>query len=117
MKRKAYICGLDAALGVIGGKWKCLILWRLVQGPSRFGELHRFVEGITEKMLVEKLKELTLDGIIIRKDFRKVPPHVEYSLTELGHTLADSLRPLSDWGDQNIKLIAKLPTQFATRKV
>ncbi|HUO97562.1 MAG TPA: helix-turn-helix domain-containing protein [Rhizomicrobium sp.] len=113
-RKKTYSCGLEAALAVIGGKWKFLILWHLaLDGPKRFGDLRRAVAGISEKMLIQELKELGLDGIVARKDFRKVPPHVEYSLTGFGVELAEATRPLCEWGSRHIRRIGALPTQFA----
>lgn len=113
-RKKTYGCGLEAALAVIGGKWKFIILWTLaLQGPKRFGELRRAVAGISEKMLIQELKELELDGIVLRKDFREVPPRVEYSLSPFGAELAEALRPLCDWGTRHINRIGRLPTQVA----
>ena len=99
MKKIMFSCGLEAALSVIGGKWKILIIWQLASRPRRFGELRRFVDGVTEKMLIQGLKELEKDGVVSRRDFREVPPKVEYSLTERGVELANVLRPLCEWGD------------------
>ncbi|MFS8200857.1 winged helix-turn-helix transcriptional regulator [Streptomyces sp. CWNU-52B] len=99
MTERGFYCGLDAALSVIGGRWKFLVLWQLaVHGPQRFGQLRRLVEGITEKVLIGALKDLEADGIVVRKDFQSLPPHVEYSLTPFGSSLADALRPLCEWG-------------------
>ena len=113
-RKKTYNCGLEAALAVIGGKWKFLILWNLaLGGPIRFGDLRRAVTGISEKMLIQELKELELDRIVARKDYREVPPHVEYSLTEFGTELAAATRPLCEWGSRHIKRIGNLPTQAA----
>jgi DNA-binding HxlR family transcriptional regulator len=113
-RKKTYSCGLEAVLAVIGGKWKFVILWTLArQGPKRFGELRRAVTGISEKMLIQELKELELDGIVLRKDFRKVPPHVEYSLSSFGMELSETLRPLCDWGTRHMNRIGGLPTQMA----
>jgi len=100
-KKKIFSCGLDAALSVIGGKWKILIIWQLATRPRRFGELRRFVTGVTEKMLIQGLKELEKDGLVSRRDFREIPPKVEYSLTERGVELAKVLRPLGEWGREN----------------
>ena len=94
-----------AALDVIGGKWKVLILWPLTNGASRFGELKREVPGISEKMLIQSLKEMELDGIVLRQDFKEVPPRVEYSLTEFGRSLCDALSPLCQWGEQHMQRI------------
>jgi DNA-binding HxlR family transcriptional regulator len=101
LKRKMFSCGLDASLSVIGGKWKFLIIWQLASRPRRFGELRRHVTGVTEKMLIQSLKELEKDRVVIRRDFKEIPPKVEYSLTERGVELANVLRPLCEWGLQN----------------
>lgn len=98
MKNAPPTCGLDAALMVVGGKWKPLILFHLGPGKRRFGELRRLVSGVSEKMLIQQLRELQADGVIERVDFREIPPKVEYSLTALGRSLAQSLKPLCDWG-------------------
>jgi DNA-binding HxlR family transcriptional regulator len=90
--------GLEAALLVMGGKWKPLILFHLGHGKRRFGELRRLVSGVSEKMLIQQLRELQADGIIERVDFREIPPKVEYSLTSLGRSLATALHPLCEWG-------------------
>ena len=95
------VCGLDVALRYIGGKWKPILLFHLQFGPRRFGELRRLVEGISEKVLIQQLKDLTEDGILERHDFREVPPRVEYSITEFGRTLAQALQPLCEWGNAN----------------
>jgi DNA-binding HxlR family transcriptional regulator len=95
------ICGLDVALCVIGGKWKPLVLFHLNGGPRRFGELKRLVAGISEKVLIQHLRELTEDGIVVRRDYHEVPPRVDYAMTEFGHTLAQALIPLCDWGNAN----------------
>ena len=103
MKPQAYGCGLEAALAVVGGKWKPIVLWHLAPGPRRFGELRRLVTGISEKMLIQQLREMEADGIVARKDFREIPPRVEYSLTEFGVSLAEALRPLCDWGREHME--------------
>jgi DNA-binding HxlR family transcriptional regulator len=105
MQPKAYSCGLEAALEVIGGKWKVLILWPLRSEPRRFGELRRLVSGISEKMLIQHLKEMEADGIVTRKDFKEVPPRVEYSLTKFGVSLCAALAPLCEWGALHMKRI------------
>jgi DNA-binding HxlR family transcriptional regulator len=105
IKKQAYNCGLEAALDVVGGKWKVLILWHLASGPRRFGELHRVVEGISEKMLIQSVREMETDGIVVRKDFQEVPPRVEYSLTPFGISLTVALRPLCEWGTKHMKRI------------
>ncbi|WP_405806377.1 helix-turn-helix transcriptional regulator [Streptomyces sp. NBC_00210] len=97
--KTSYRCGLDAAVDVVGGKWKPLILWVLHDGTYRFGELKRRVSGVSEKMLIQQLRELEADGIVHREVYREVPPRVEYSLTEMGQALNAALLPLGEWGD------------------
>lgn len=99
---RVYTCGLDAALDVIGGKWKALILWELDRGPTRFADLRRAVEGISEKMLIQSLRELESRKIVHRHIYHQVPPKVEYSLTDLGTTLNAALLPLGDWGEAHV---------------
>jgi DNA-binding HxlR family transcriptional regulator len=98
----AYVCGIDAAMDVIGGKWKVLILWALGQHPCRFGELRRLVPGVTEKVLASHLRELENDGIVHREDYDEVPPRVVYSLTDIGVSLNDALAPLGAWGREHV---------------
>jgi DNA-binding HxlR family transcriptional regulator len=101
-----YLCGLDAAVDVIGGKWKVLILWALHEQPRRFGQLTREVSGISEKMLIQQLRRMEADGLVEREIFHEIPPRVEYSLTMLGESLNEALGPLGDWGEQHMERIA-----------
>ncbi|GGW41468.1 hypothetical protein GCM10010340_19380 [Streptomyces griseoloalbus] len=98
----AYVCGIDAAMDVIGGKWKVLILWALGERPHRFGALRRSVPGVTEKVLAAQLRELEADGIVHREEYDEVPPRVEYSLTPRGADLNAALEPLGVWGRRNV---------------
>ena len=101
-----YICGIDAAMDVVAGKWKSLILWELDNhGTRRFGELRRALPGVSEKMLIQHLREMEEDGLIHREVYRQVPPKVEYSLTEHGVSLNAALGPLGDWGTARIDRI------------
>ncbi len=97
-----YVCGTDAAMDVIGGKWKVLILWELGERPHRFGELRRKLPGITEKVLASHLREMETDGIVHREEYDEVPPRVEYSLTPRGVSLNAALEPLGAWGRENV---------------
>lgn len=108
MESMVFSCGLDVALSVIGGKWKPLILYRLAYGTRRYGELKRAVGGVSDKMLIQQLKELHADGVIDRRDHRQVPPKVEYSLTPFGKTLADALGPLCAWGTEHVTQVEQL---------
>jgi DNA-binding HxlR family transcriptional regulator len=111
MKKPRYGCGLEAALGVVGGKWKPIVLWRLAPGPRRFGELRRLVAGISEKMLIQQLREMEADGIVCRKDFHEIPPRVEYSLTRFGVSLTEALRPLCAWGEKHMQRIETISSK------
>src|SRR5258705_11130345 len=95
--RKDTSCPAETTLGVIGGKWKLLILRELLAGVSRFGELRRRLSGISEKMLAQHLRELESDGIIARKIYPEVPPKVEYSLTASGKNLKPITHGLHEW--------------------
>lgn len=95
-------CPITATIDVIGGKWKPPIIWLLLKGPLRFGELHKIIPGMALKVLSRQLKELEADGIIIRKAYPEVPPRVEYSLSEKGETLREVMFLLSDWSRKHI---------------
>jgi DNA-binding HxlR family transcriptional regulator len=101
MSETGFLCGLDAALDVVGGKWKALIMWALAVEPRRTGELRRELDGVSEKMLIQQLRELERDGVVVRTVHDQVPPKVVYSLTPTGVTLEQALRPLGDWGREN----------------
>ena len=108
-----FTCGLDAALRVIAGKWKPLIIYFLIQGPNRYGSLKRAVRGVSDKMLIQQLKELEADGVVTRRDYQEVPPRVDYTLTTLGRTLAEALVPLCSWGSDNMAEVTRI---FAERE-
>ena len=113
MTRAPFNCGLEAALVVIGGKWKPLILFHLGPGKRRFGELRRLVAGVSEKMLIQQLRELQADGIIERVDYKEIPPKVEYSLSPLGRSLAKALLPLCEWGSAHSASIEAISSRRA----
>ncbi len=109
-----FTCGLDATLRVIAGKWKPLILYFLAQGgPTRYGELRRAMRDVSDKMLIQQLKELTADGLVRRTDYKEVPPRVDYALTPLGESLAQALVPLCTWGTENLAEVTRV---FAQRE-
>ncbi|MBR3879983.1 MAG: helix-turn-helix transcriptional regulator [Mailhella sp.] len=91
-------CPVEATLGLIGGKYKALILWKLISGPMRFSELRRAVPAATPKMLTQQLRELEEDGLVHREIFPVVPPRVEYSLTTFGQTIRPVLEAMYSWG-------------------
>ena len=92
-------CGVTFAMTLLTGRWKINVLWMLKNGVNRYGLMKSKIAGISEKMLTQRLKELEDEGLIIRNDFKTIPPRVEYSLTEAGLLLAPILEQLSDWGD------------------
>ena len=107
-----FSCGLDATLRIISGKWKPLVLFFLRDGPKRYGELKRLVQGVSDKVLIQSLKELEADQVLARNDYKEVPPRVDYTLTPLGRSLAEAIVPLCTWGTENV---AELVTIFAKR--
>jgi len=114
-EKTTFICGLDASLRICAGKWKPLIIHFLYYETRRYGELKRCVSGVTHKMLIQQLKELESDGVVARKDYQEIPPRVEYSLTPLGRSLAEALKPLCDWGSKNQRVIAAAISKRKTR--
>lgn len=107
-----FTCGLDATLKIISGKWKPLILYFLLRGPTRYGELKRAVRDVSDKVLIQQLKELEADRVLLRTDYKEVPPRVDYTLTQLGESLAQALEPLCTWGTENMVEMQKI---FAER--
>lgn len=99
---KPYNAGLGPVLGIIGGKWKGLILWELRDGPVRLGALRRRISGISEKVLIQQLREMEDHALVHREIFPEVPPRVEYSITPLGASLNEALTPLCEWGKQHL---------------
>ena len=102
-------CGLDVALMVMGGKWKALILYHLRSGPRRFSDLKRLVTGISEKVLIQQLRELAAAEVLVRRDYQQVPPKVDYTMTPFGMTLVETLRPLCEWGTEHRARIEAMP--------
>ncbi|KZM69468.1 winged helix-turn-helix transcriptional regulator [Nocardia terpenica] len=95
------VCGMSLAIDVVGGKWRMHLMWVLGEGPRRFGEIHRMLEGVSEKVLAENLRNLEAAGVVRREIYPEVPPRVEYSLTDLGEELRTALGPLETWGDKH----------------
>ncbi|MFD7235115.1 winged helix-turn-helix transcriptional regulator [Streptomyces syringium] len=115
-RRGPYFCGIDAAMDVVTGKWKSLILWELHHhGIRRFAELRRGLPGVSEKMLIQHLREMEEDGLVHREVYREVPPKVEYSLTEHGVSLNAALASLGTWGAERMRRIGaeKVSTDVA----
>ena len=96
-------CPVVATLSMIGGKYKALILWHLVEDTRRFGELQRLIPQATQKMLTQQLRELEKDNLVVRTVYPVVPPKVEYSLSELGRSIKPILDTMCEWGTGYMK--------------
>lgn len=100
VNKKKVNCPAETTIKAIAGRWKVLILRELFQGVKRFGQLQSNLQGITQKMLTQQLRELEADGIVQRQVYPEVPPKVEYSLTEKGQSLQPILQVMHEWGDK-----------------
>lgn len=117
-EEKTINCPVETTIDIIGGKYKSLILWHLMDKTLRFGEISRFIPQATPKMLTRQLRELEKDNLICRKVYPVVPPKVEYSLSELGNSIRPILEAMYHWGsdylNQNGKEVCcsmKLPLE------
>ena len=99
-------CGMSIAIDVVGGKWKMHLMWVLAEGPVRFGQIRRKLDGVSEKVLAENLRQMEASGVVHRELYAEVPPRVEYSLTPLGLELNAALAPLEAWGEKNRDALA-----------
>ena len=99
-KEELPACPVATAVALIGGKWKLLILRNLKSRPWRFNELQRDLDGISQKVLTDSLREMEADGIITRTVYPEVPPRVEYALSPLGETLGPILDAMATWGTE-----------------
>ena len=107
-------CAVEVTLSVMGGTWKPIVLFHLLRGKKRFGELQRSIGGITQRMLTLQLRELEAAGIVERTVYAEVPPRVDYELTVLGHSLEPVLLAMRDWGSayrQRVQPGASVPNQ------
>lgn len=98
-KQKVFNCPVEATISLIGGKYKSLILWHLMDKTLRFNEIRREIPHATAKMITQQLRELEKDNLIHREVYPVVPPKVEYSLTKFGKTLSPILLAMFEWGD------------------
>jgi len=101
-------CGLTFAMIMLSGRWKVNILFNINNGYNRYGKMKNEIPGISEKMLSQRLREMEKEGLIIRKDFNEVPPHVEYSLSKAGKLLTPILAQLCDWGSEIRPMVMNL---------
>ncbi len=103
-----YGCSVEATLAVIGGRWKPVIIFQLLQNDFlRFGELKREIDGVTQRMLTNQLRELEKDKVVNRKVYAEVPPRVEYSLTDYGRTLEPVMLAMREWGSEHMNVKCK----------
>ena len=98
-KEELPACPVATAVSLIGGKWKLLILRNLKTRPWRFNELQRDLEGISQKVLTDSLRQMIDDGLAYRHDYQETPPHVEYGLTSLGREMLPIIDALADFGN------------------
>ncbi|MFJ4369916.1 winged helix-turn-helix transcriptional regulator [Streptomyces chartreusis] len=101
------VCGVSAAIAVIDGKWKTLLLWLLESGPHRPAELRRRAPGLSEKVLTQALREMESDGLVHREVYDVLPLKTVYSLTDFGRELAEALAPLADWGHRRLERLTE----------
>ncbi len=112
MQKKLPPCPVETTLMIIGDKWKVLILRDLIDGTKRFGELKKSIPSISQKVLTQQLRSMEEDSLVLRKVYAEVPPKVEYSLTETGHSLKIILDAMSMWGEQyKEKMLNEICTQ------
>ena len=95
-------CSVERALSLIDGKWKIVVLYKLLRGTLRFNELRRLIPNVTQRMLTHQLRELEADGLIVRTVYAQVPPRVEYALSARGRSLEPVLMAMKEWGDTNL---------------
>ncbi len=98
-KHKLPSCPVATAVTLVGGKWKLMIIRNLRVRPWRFNELQRDLDGISQKMLTDSLRQLIDDGLVYRNDYHEMPPRVDYGLTELGKQLLPILDAMADFGN------------------
>lgn len=108
MSEARYRCGMEAALDLVGGKWKMLILYHIRTDRLRFSQLRRLIGSVSEKVLSQQLKEMVADGLLRRIDHQTLPPHVEYEITGFGADLCDTMQPMCEWGVRHMKVIEEV---------
>ena len=96
-------CPVEAALDIIGGKWKAILIFHILDGTKRFSDFGRLLPGLSPRILTTQLRELEADGVIARTVYPQVPPKVEYSITPFGQTLQPMLHELALWSDMHVK--------------
>jgi DNA-binding HxlR family transcriptional regulator len=109
-------CPIETVLHVLGGKWKPLILWHLLNSTKRFSELEKLIPEVTQKMLAQHLRELENDRLVTRTIYPSVPPKVEYALSEYGETLIPVLQVMCNWGEIHNQPIEKPAARILVNK-
>jgi len=109
-------CPTRQVLGLIADKWTSLVIGLLEDRPKRFSELQRGIEGISQKMLTQTLRQLERDGLVTRTIYPEVPPHVEYELTELGLKLQEPIALIRTWAEENMSLVIKAQIAYDARQ-
>ncbi len=107
MSKKQVSCPVEVTLEAITGRWKVMTIHQLLEGTKRFNQLQRELKGVTHRTLTKQLREMEEQGIIIRKDFKEIPPRVEYSLSPLGKSLKPILMAMHEWGEDNAGKLGK----------
>lgn len=103
-------CAVEAAIGLVDGKWKSVVMFHLLERTMRFNEIRRQLPSVTQRMLTNQLRELEADGLVERRVHAQVPPRVDYSLTPLGRSMEPILMALKAWGDANLDRFGKPKT-------
>jgi DNA-binding HxlR family transcriptional regulator len=101
MTKKSVSCPVETTLGILAGRWTVMIIHQLLEGTKRFNQLQRELSGITHRTLSKQLRQMEAQGLIERRDYREIPPRVEYSLTPLGLTLRDILQAMHVWAEKH----------------
>jgi DNA-binding HxlR family transcriptional regulator len=116
MDQSSNFCPSNTVLDIFSSKWSVLVLCALSSGTLRYGELQKRLEGISQKMLTQTLRELEQNGVVERKVFPVVPPHTEYSMTELGQGLNEILGQINAWARYNLEAVLEARSQFAMQQ-
>jgi DNA-binding HxlR family transcriptional regulator len=98
-------CPIEELMDMLGGRWKVFILWELIKGPRRSGELRKSIPPITQKVFVEQIRDLEDCGLVNRTIYPSVPPRVEYEATELGQSLREILKNMCHWSSENMEKV------------
>jgi DNA-binding HxlR family transcriptional regulator len=104
-RNRTEACPIEELMDMLGGRWKVFILWELIKGPRRSGELRKSVPPITQKVFVEQIRDLEDSGLVKRTIYPSVPPRVEYEATQLGQSLREILKNMCHWSSENMEKV------------